>query len=140
MPRPDPHRPPRPGRAARTGVGPAAYGEFERIFGSRITERWPSHRVVDGLDQIEILLDTDCLLIHPRCIAFENGLPELCPRPAARRRVARRADAPAPPRGPDGRAPGRHPRPVPRRPDRATQVSYRPLLRAPENDPDPHSS
>jgi hypothetical protein len=36
---------------------------------------WP-WSVVDGLDQIEILLDSGCLLIHPRCrhliAAFEN--------------------------------------------------------------------
>ena len=65
-----------PAATARTGIGPSAYGEFERIFGSRITARWPSHRVLDGLDQIEILLDSDCLLIHPRCVhlktAFQN--------------------------------------------------------------------
>jgi hypothetical protein len=65
-----------PAASARTGVGPAAYGEFERVFGSRITSRWPSHGVVDGLDQIEIMLDMGCLVVHPRCnptiAAFKN--------------------------------------------------------------------
>jgi hypothetical protein len=65
-----------PASAARTGVGPAAYGEFERVFGSRILARWPAHSVVDGLDQIEILLDSGCLILHPRCVhlkvAFQN--------------------------------------------------------------------
>ncbi len=56
-----------PASSARTGVGPAAFGEFERVFGTRITERWPQHPVLDGLDQLEILLDSGCLLIHPRC-------------------------------------------------------------------------
>ncbi len=56
-----------PASSARTGVGPAAYGEFEKVFGSRITARWPQHPVLDGLDQLEILLDSACLLIHPRC-------------------------------------------------------------------------
>ena len=65
-----------PASSARTGVGPAAYGEFERVFGSRIMSRWPQHLVLDGLDQLEILLDSDCLLMHPRCAhlkgAFQN--------------------------------------------------------------------
>ena len=65
-----------PASSARTGVGPAAYGEFERIFGSRIAARWPQHPVLDGLNQLEILLDSACLLIHPRCVhliaAFQN--------------------------------------------------------------------
>ncbi len=65
-----------PAATARTGVGPAAYGEFERIFGSRVLARWPSHHVADGLDQLELLLETGCLVIHPRCIhlkaAFQN--------------------------------------------------------------------
>jgi hypothetical protein len=65
-----------PASSARTGVGPAAYGEFERVFGARITERWPRHPGLDGLDQLEILLDSGCLLIHPRRAhlkaAFQN--------------------------------------------------------------------
>jgi phage terminase large subunit-like protein len=65
-----------PASSARTGVGPAAYGEFERIFGTRVTARWPQHPVLDGLDQLEILLDSGGLLIHPRCThlksAFQN--------------------------------------------------------------------
>lgn len=56
-----------PAASARTGIGPAAYSEYERIFGARVLGRWPVHPVVDGLDQIEILLDTGCLIIHPRC-------------------------------------------------------------------------
>ena len=65
-----------PASSARTGIGPAAYGEFERVFGRRATARWPSHRVTDGLDQFEVLLDRGLLLIHPRCAtlkaAFQN--------------------------------------------------------------------
>ena len=67
-----------PAAAARTGIGPAAYGEFERIFGPRSTAHWPKHRVADGLDQLEVLLDKGLLLIHPRCTrlkaAFQNYL------------------------------------------------------------------
>ena len=65
-----------PAATARTGIGPAAYGEFERVFGSTILARWPQHRVLDGLDQLEILLDSGRLVIHPRCAhlkaAFQN--------------------------------------------------------------------
>jgi phage terminase large subunit-like protein len=69
-----------PAASARTGIGPAAYNEYERVFGSRYIARWPAHRVVDGLDQIELLLGgtsgTPRLLIHPRCVhlikAFQN--------------------------------------------------------------------
>ena len=60
-----------PASSARTGIGPAAYGEFERVFGRRATARWPSHRVTDGLDQLEVLLDRGLLLIHPRCAALK---------------------------------------------------------------------
>ena len=65
-----------PAADARTGIGPTAYGEFERVFGPRATGRWPRHRVTDGLDQLEVLLDRGLLLIHPRCenlkAAFQN--------------------------------------------------------------------
>jgi hypothetical protein len=56
-----------PASGARTGIGPAAFGEFARVFGERITGHAPRHTVTDGLDQIELLLDQGCLLIHPRC-------------------------------------------------------------------------
>lgn len=67
-----------PAASARTGVGPAAYGEFERVFGSRIMSRWPQHRVVDGLDQIEVLLETGCLLIHPRAVHTKAAFLNYC--------------------------------------------------------------
>ena len=59
-----------PAATARSGIGPAARGEFARVLGDRITECWPVHRVLEGLDQVEILLgapprDPD-LWIHPR--------------------------------------------------------------------------
>ena len=65
-----------PAATARTGIGPTAYGEFERVFGARNLAHWPRHRVADGLDQLEVLLDKGLLLIHPRCTklkaAFQN--------------------------------------------------------------------
>lgn len=65
-----------PASSARTGIGPTAYAEFERVFGPRALSRWPAHRVLDGLDQLEVLLDRFFLLVHPRCAhlkaAFQN--------------------------------------------------------------------
>jgi len=69
-----------PAATQKTGVGPAARGEYEKVFGARRVEFWPIHRVADGLDQIEVLMggenrESD-LLIHPRCVnliaAFKN--------------------------------------------------------------------
>jgi hypothetical protein len=60
-----------PASTARSGVGPAARGEFARVLGERITSTWPVHRVLEGLDQVEILLGAPPrepdLWIHPRC-------------------------------------------------------------------------
>ena len=56
-----------PAADARTGIGPTAFGEFARVFGPSITGRWPRHRVLDGLDQLELLLDQGLLFVHPRC-------------------------------------------------------------------------
>ncbi len=69
-----------PAASAKTSIGPVAFNEYARVFGERITERWPSHLVVDGLDQIEVLLGAATaeprILIHPRCThlihAFQN--------------------------------------------------------------------
>lgn len=65
-----------PASVARTGVGPAAYGEFENVFGSRALSKAPRHSVADALDFMECLLDQGNLVIHPRCVslidAFKN--------------------------------------------------------------------
>ena len=45
-----------PASTARSGIGPAARGEFARVLGERVTDCWPVHRVLEGLDQVEILL------------------------------------------------------------------------------------
>lgn len=67
----DPH-----GSGQRTGIGPSAYAEFERVFGSGRTSKAPGGSIVDGLDQMELLMETECMAIHPRCtnlkIAFQN--------------------------------------------------------------------
>ena len=62
-----------PAASARSGVGPAAYTEYEAVFGSRILARWPSHLVLDGLDTIEVLLDSNRLTIHPRCVRLKEA-------------------------------------------------------------------
>jgi hypothetical protein len=62
-----------PAASARSSLGPAAYGEYERVFGARILGRWPPHLVLDGLDTIELLLESDKLLIHPRCARLKDA-------------------------------------------------------------------
>jgi hypothetical protein len=69
-----------PASSARTGIGPTAYAEFERIFGPRVLARWPTHRVLDGLDQLEVLLDQGCLLIHPHCEKLKCAFLTYCRR------------------------------------------------------------
>jgi hypothetical protein len=64
-----------PASKAHTGIGPAAYTEYEKVFG-RLLAKWPAHGVVDGLELLEILLEAGCLWIHPRCVnlieSFKN--------------------------------------------------------------------
>ena len=67
-----------PAASARSSLGPAAYGEYERVFGSRIVARWPQHLVLDGLDTIELLLDAGNLTIHPRCVRLKEAFANYC--------------------------------------------------------------
>ncbi len=67
-----------PSATARSAIGPAAYGEYERVFGSRILDRWPFHLVMDGLDTIELLLDSGNLIIHPRCLHLKDAFRNYC--------------------------------------------------------------
>jgi hypothetical protein len=62
-----------PAAAARTSLGPAAYSEYERVFGTRLLARWPHHMVLDGLDTLELLLEGGNLLIHPRCTRLKEA-------------------------------------------------------------------
>jgi hypothetical protein len=61
-----------PASMARSGVGPAAYGEYERVFG-RILSRAPHHQVTDALNFMEVILDKGDLLIHPRCLHLRSA-------------------------------------------------------------------
>ena len=67
-----------PAATARSSLGPAAYGEYERVFGSRILARWPHHQVLDGLDTIELLLETGNLILHPRCTRLKEAFRNYC--------------------------------------------------------------
>ena len=67
-----------PAASARSSLGPAAYAEYEREFGSRIIARWPQHLVLDGLDTIENLLETGDLKIHPRCTRLKDAFRNYC--------------------------------------------------------------
>jgi hypothetical protein len=61
------------GRIDLVRVDPAAYSEYERVFGQRILARLPHHMVSDGLDTIELLLDTGNLVMHPRCTRLKEA-------------------------------------------------------------------
>jgi hypothetical protein len=67
-----------PAATARSSLGPAAYSEYERVFGSRILARWPQHLVLDGLDTLELLLETGNLTIHPRCARLKEAFQTYC--------------------------------------------------------------
>ncbi len=62
-----------PAAAARTSLGPAAYAEYEQVFGSRLVARWPRHLVLDGLEMLDLLLESGNLLIHPRCTRLRDA-------------------------------------------------------------------
>jgi phage terminase large subunit-like protein len=59
-----------PASSARTGAGPTAESEYQRIFGRRV-RRWPLRGVLDSLALVETLLGGESrepeMLIHPRC-------------------------------------------------------------------------
>ena len=63
---------------ARSSLGAVAYGEYERVFGTRLLARWPVRQVLDGLDTVELLLDTDNLTIHPRCVRLKDAFLNYC--------------------------------------------------------------
>jgi hypothetical protein len=60
-----------PASGARTSLGPAAYGEYERIFGSRLIAPWPLRSVRDSLELLDAFVRPAAgppkLRIHPRC-------------------------------------------------------------------------
>ncbi len=62
-----------PAASARSSLGPAAYSEYERVFGSRLVARWPGHLVLDGLEALDLLLESGNLLIHPRCTQLKDA-------------------------------------------------------------------
>jgi hypothetical protein len=66
-----------PAASARSGNGPAARGEYERVFPG-IVDSWPLHRVHDGIDQVEILIGSPTrepdLLIHSRAAHLIDAL------------------------------------------------------------------
>jgi hypothetical protein len=67
-----------PAASARSSLGPAAYSEYERVFGPRILARWPHHMVLDGLETLDLLLESGNLLIHPRCLRLKAAFQTYC--------------------------------------------------------------
>jgi len=86
-----------PAASARTGIGPAARAEYTQVFGTRTLDSWPTHRVLDGLDQLGTLIESDLLQIHPRCEPLISALENY-----SRRRTSRGdwQDEPADPQHP----------------------------------------
>jgi hypothetical protein len=62
-----------PAASARSSLGPVAYSEYEQVFGSRLVARWPRHLVLDGLETLDLLLESGNLLIHPRCSRLKDA-------------------------------------------------------------------
>jgi hypothetical protein len=62
-----------PAAGARSSLGPAAYSEYEQVFGPRLVARWPRHRVLHGLETLDLLLESGDLLIHPRCTRLKDA-------------------------------------------------------------------
>ena len=62
-----------PAATARSSLGPAAYSEYEQVFGSRFVARWPRHLVLDGLETIDLLLESGNLVIRPRCAWLKDA-------------------------------------------------------------------
>ena len=48
------------------------------MFGPRIVARWPQHLVLDGLDTLELLLESGDLTIHPRCVRLKDAFRNYC--------------------------------------------------------------
>jgi Terminase large subunit, T4likevirus-type, N-terminal len=67
-----------PAASARSSLGPAAYSEYEQVFGSRLVARWPNHLVLDGLETVDLLLESGNLLIHPRCTRLKDAFQTYC--------------------------------------------------------------
>ena len=85
-----------PASSARTGIGESALSSVEKVFGARHVARSPQAPILDGLDQIELLLDHDDLIIHPRCVNLISAM-----KAYTRARCAGEwRDAPASPQNP----------------------------------------
>ena len=67
-----------PAASARSSLGPVAYSEYEQVFGSRLVARWPRHLVLDGLETLDLLLESGNLLIHPRCVRLKSAFQTYC--------------------------------------------------------------
>ena len=123
-----------PAATARSSLGPAAYSEYEQVFGSRFVARWPRHLVLDGLETLDLLLESGNLVDPPAVLAAQGRLPDVLP-PAPRRRVDRLPGRRPSRRRLDRRAPRRHPRRLPRGLGATAQPPPRSMLRGSWDEP-----
>jgi hypothetical protein len=49
-----------------------------RVFGPRILAWWPNDLFLDGLETIDLLLESGNLLIHPRCMRLKAAFQTYC--------------------------------------------------------------
>jgi len=66
-----------------------------RVFGSRLVARWPRHQVLDGLEALDLLLESGDLLIHPRCTRLKDGFRNYCRKRRHGENESRNEDAEA---------------------------------------------
>ena len=52
---------------------PAGDWRVLQVFGSRLVARWPRHGVLDGLETLDLLLESGDLMIHPRCTRLKDA-------------------------------------------------------------------
>ena len=57
---------------------PAGDWRVLQVFGSRLVARWPRHQVLDGLETLDLLLESGNLLIHPRCLRLKDAFQTYC--------------------------------------------------------------
>jgi hypothetical protein len=61
-------------RLGPVGTDRIAQDEYETAFGARHVNTWPLTPVLDGLDLLTALLDTDEIRVHPRCVHLREAM------------------------------------------------------------------
>ena len=62
-----------PAARLESSLGPAAYVRVRAGVRLAVRRRWPRHLVLDGLETLDLLLESGNLLIHPRCTRLRDA-------------------------------------------------------------------